>query len=366
MFSVTSLFCCLGAAVAAVPGPKPGLRLDYVREEGAGSCPDRAAVAGAVTARLGYDPFSAEGARILRCRVAGAGSGLTSRIELTDEVGATTGVRTLASDRSDCRDLSEAMVLVLTLATRSHAAEKASAQTSAAEPAGQVSPAATSPATPSDAPASAPTLASAEGGAATSMAPPAAVARARASPPPAPRALATSSSPEASAPRRPLVIHAGLGAVATVGSGPGLAWGGTAVMGLKGDSLSLSIEPRVDAPVSVATSAGTGEVHFFTASASLVPCLHLGSLAGCGVLGAGLLRGRGENVRGARSGTGPWLSAGARLAWQLPLGPSFGLRIHAEVLALPVRTVLRVGDEAVWATPRLSGTAGLSLVRSFR
>jgi hypothetical protein len=365
-FSVTSFLCCIGAAVAGDPGPKPGLRFDYVRAQGADSCPDRAAVAAAVTARLGYDAFSAEGAKILRCRVAGAGSGLTSRIELVDEAGGTTGVRTLASDRNDCRDLSEAMVLVLTLAARPQAAAKAPALPATAEPAGDAPPVATSPATSSDAPASAPTLANEGAGDASSTAVSAAVARARALPSSAPQSLARSPSARVPAPRRPLALQAGLGAVAGVGAGPGLAWGGTAVVGLKGDSLSLSIEPRFDVPVSVATDTGTGEVHFFTASASLVPCLHLGSLAGCGVLGAGLLRGRGENVLGARSGTGPWLSAGARLAWQLPLGPSSDLRIHAEVLALPVRTVLRVGDEAVWATPRLSGTAGLSFVRSFR
>ena len=139
----------------------------------------------------------------------------------------------------------------------------------------------------------------------------------------------------------------------------------TGVVGIGRGAFALSLEPRIDAPTSVA--AGAGRVSFWTASAALVPCLRFSALAACGVVGGGVLRGAGEEVPGARTGIAPWMAVGARLAWYVPLGtPSLALRLHGDLLAVPLRTALRVGSETAWTTPAVSGALGLVVIVRFR
>src|SRR3954471_15454210 len=100
---VLSLLLLDGGRVRA--GADPGTVLEYVRTAGAEQCPDGAAVRAAVAERLGYDPFSERGDRVLRCEITRAGGGLRSQIEVIDAGGKSSGARTLTSHRSDCSDL---------------------------------------------------------------------------------------------------------------------------------------------------------------------------------------------------------------------------------------------------------------------
>jgi hypothetical protein len=336
-----------GSLPAARQTAGPTTRLEYVRSEGAERCPARAEVVAAVSARLGHDPFSDDGARVLRCEITRDGVGLRSIIELREATGRVAGARALASERSDCDDLAPAMLLVLSLAARPYAAGVEPFADSPGEP----PPSPTTTTTTTTPPPPSPAARRAITDEAPLRPPPVGVSR------PAPPALARE-------PRQPVTWRLGVGALGTAGVGPGLSWGAMGLVGFERGRLSLALEPRVDAPASVAAGSG-GRVSFWTASAALVPCVRLGALATCAVVGAGALRGEGQDVPGARTGIAPWISAGARLAWTLPLGPVAGLRAHAEVVALPVRTALRVGDSAVFTTFPVSGVVGLTWIREF-
>jgi hypothetical protein len=56
---------------------------------------------------------------------------------------------------------------------------------------------------------------------------------------------------------------------------------------------------------------------------------------------------------------------GVRAAYVVPLGGTLSLMAHADLLAAPVETVMRIGDSAVWATPVVSGAAGLTLLARY-
>lgn len=437
---ISIVFLVAGPAWAAAPDG--GTRLEYTRAPGAERCPDREAVRAGVAARLGYDPFSERGARVLRCQIAPEGTGYRSQIEVEDAQGKTTGARTLTSHQSDCGDLAPALLLVLSLAarppppaptplvatpggTRKNAATPgrsgargattagssaapsttSSAVASSATAATSASPSSpTSPSPPPEAGAARPpetnaaaarkpTSASPRGPVNNPTSQPAEPPRrapspppevnptpaptasrsAEASPPP-PSAVAESPVEARDAPRArrrdahppsPFRGEAGLGAIATAGAAPHPSWGGTATAGLARGDLSTSLEARVDAPFSV--GASPNRVSLWTASLALVPCWHRGAFAGCGIVGGGVVRGSGlSSDGGTHANLGPWLGAGLRPAWRIPLGDSFGLVLHGDLLAVPIRTVVLIGDSVAWRMPWLSGALGLLLVWDFR
>jgi hypothetical protein len=364
---------------AAAPAAEPATRLDYVRGPGAESCPDRAAVMAAVAARLGYSPFSNDGPRVLRCEIARAGAGLRAQIALRDAGGAVSGARTLASERSDCRDLLPAMLLVLSVAARPPGASQEPADLRGDAPdgakadpgAGATGTATVLPSVVGDsgggsaraAPRDDQTAAPAQRGQTAAPAqrvPSAAPAQWV----PAPLPEAALAAPGGAGPARSRVWRAGAGVIGTAGAAPGLSWGATVFAGVRWGALSVAVEPRIDVPASTDVPAG-GRISVLTASGAATPCVHAGGLAGCAVVAAGIVRGRGQDVLNARAASAPWLALGGRAAWELRLGASFVLRLHADVLAIPIQTVVRVGDEAVWRTPRASLALGVAAMRLF-
>jgi hypothetical protein len=181
---------------------------------------------------------------------------------------------------------------------------------------------------------------------------------------PAPLPEAALAAPGGAGPARSRVWRAGAGVIGTAGAAPGLSWGATVFAGVRWGALSVAVEPRIDVPASTDVPAG-GRISVLTASGAATPCVHAGGLAGCAVVAAGIVRGRGQDVLNARAASAPWLALGGRAAWELRLGASFVLRLHADVLAIPIQTVVRVGDEAVWRTPRASLALGVAAMRLF-
>jgi hypothetical protein len=159
-------------------------------------------------------------------------------------------------------------------------------------------------------------------------------------------------------------VHAGVGTAATLGSVPGLSWAGSLNAGVDRGAASLSIEARLEAPQTQAV--GAGRVSLWTASASLIACARHARLAACGVAGGGVARGEGQDLPGARRGAAPWIGVGGRVAWGVPFGASSTLEAEADLLGVPLRTRLRVGDAAVWTMPPLSGALGLAWIHRFR
>src|SRR5687767_254078 len=116
VFGLIAIQAAAVGARAQSPAATP-IRFEYIRGTGAELCPDRAVVLTGIRARLGHDPFGDEGGVRVRCEIAGNAGGLRARVETWDRAGRSTGTRSLTSPRSDCSDLAEALLLVLTLAS---------------------------------------------------------------------------------------------------------------------------------------------------------------------------------------------------------------------------------------------------------
>lgn len=173
----------------------------------------------------------------------------------------------------------------------------------------------------------------------------------------------TRTAPVAETPTRatPVSFLVGAGAIGTAGVLPRPSWGAVVTAGARWGVAALSLEGRYDAPASVTVEEG-GRIRVWTASLAAVPCLHVGPLAGCAIAGAGIIRGAGVAVPAARTDVGPWALFGLRAAYHLSLGRTLVLKAHADLLAAPVETRMSLGESAVWATPLVSGAAGLTLL----
>jgi len=90
------------------------LRLSWVREEPARSCPDARALARRVRARLGRDPFSDSAGTAAEVVVKTQGDELVARIQIRASDGALRGERTITSD-GDCETLVAAVALAIAL-----------------------------------------------------------------------------------------------------------------------------------------------------------------------------------------------------------------------------------------------------------
>src|SRR5437899_3138587 len=103
-------------AAAARAEPAPRAHLVYVRDAGAGECPDEAAMRAAVAARLGYDPFGERASLTVSVMIAPSGRGLRAQIDLLDAASEAAGSRALISARRDCVELASATVLAIAIA----------------------------------------------------------------------------------------------------------------------------------------------------------------------------------------------------------------------------------------------------------
>ena len=289
-----------------------GARLEYVRGAGAEACPDEREIRDAVTARLGHDPFSDQADRVLSCRIDADGPGLRALIVERGTRGDVAGVRALDTRDGSCRDLTPALLLVLSLAA---------ARAREAAPPLPTAPVVHATATPAPAPAPA-------------------------------------------APRPRLAVEVGAGLFAAEASLPGPSLGGMASIGIARGRGALALDIAGEAPRSLALAGG--RVTVSRASAALVPCRRFGSLIGCALGAAGLVRGEGEGIPQARAATGPWLGVGGRLGARIPLGPALVIEAHADAMVPVLRTRLLVGEAAVWTTPPAAGSIGLTVIRAFR
>ena len=158
----------------------------------------------------------------------------------------------------------------------------------------------------------------------------------------------------------------GAGLLGSVGTLPRPSWGGEATVGLGTRAFSLALEARVESPATLERSAGS--VTLWLATAWLVPCVHLGALAACGVVGGGTLRGSGGGVDNAHAGAAPWVGAGLRAAARVPLSRSAALSVHVDAFSVPLQTVVLLGDPGsdVWKTPRVAASLGVGIVYDFR
>jgi len=403
----------------AAPVARAAVRLEYSRGPGAAQCPDRETVRAEVARRLGFDPFSERGERALRCEIRADGAGLRAQIEVQDADGRAAGQRVLTSRRADCSELVPGLLLVLTVAATppppNGSPLTASTPSSRSTPAGGASPAPAAPeigASPARAPAANPAApapppevpgprvedrssrprpdaARTEGARAGESAPRApsdAAAPARPAPIDANAVrdedaavdalvtAATGGRPAAGvAPvppaRRPTPApgwYLGAGVLGGLQTLPHPSWGADVTVGAGTPRFSIALDGRFHAPSTLRVAAGT--VTLWTAAAWVVPCARRGVVAACALLGAGVLRGTGTEVADARTATSPWLAAGVRAELRLPLSRATALTLRLDGYAVPLQTVVQLGDPPgeVWRTPRVAAALALGFVHHFR
>jgi hypothetical protein len=151
--------------------------------------------------------------------------------------------------------------------------------------------------------------------------------------------------------------------IGTFGSAPAPALGVTLQGGIRRRAASFSIEGRADLPAS--KSLSMGEVDASLLVGSLVPCLHRGGLAVCGLITGGALRGGGQGLANEQQVTAPFFALGLRGAGEIPFGGAFFGAIHVDVLAPLVQTTLRVSGQEVWTSPAVSAAVGIAVGAHF-
>jgi hypothetical protein len=290
-------------------------RIVYVRGPGAESCPDQMSLRLAVIARLGYDPFSSTAPQTVLAEIARNGDTLRARVDLSNQEGASQGVRELTSPFDQCFDLVRAMALSISIAIDPVAAL---ARRDTEESASNLPASRDSEATSRES------------------------KRLPAAELPTPRLVPRRA--------RELRYFTGAGlyftvhAAPAVGEGAELSWGG------RYRAYSLAFEGRVDALNKKRLNSGAEiGAHFLVAS--LVPCIHEGPLAFCGFGTVGMMRASSSYIAHPSSAADTYSALGLRLGFEWPLAGPLSLRVHADLGAPWPRQSIKIGDNDVWPDP---------------
>lgn len=323
----------------AAPVVTRTVRFIYARGLGAPDCPDVETVRAGVSARLGYEPFDEQAKGLVSATVDKPGDqgALEARIEIKDAAGVVTAERVLTSRRSDCAELAASMELAISIAI---------------DPAGGARP--RPPAPPETVPPPVPNPP--EAPTVPPFVPPLPVAvpvmRDRLG------SLVTVEAAPARPRRPPPAVQVMAGVVGAIGAAPTATFGATLQVSARQGSLSLAAEGRGDAPSSMPLRMG--HIRTSLLVGSLVPCLHRWRLGGCLVVSAGTIRAAGEGLVDSRQVSAPYVAAGGRLTFDFAVVGPVVARLYADLSAPLTETVLRVSDEAVWTTPPVVASLGLS------
>ena len=328
---------CVGAIVAlACTVLAPGMAhaeaiepavLDYAVAPNAEACPDAGAFGDAVTARLGYDPFSASAGRRVIARVEHAGSAYRGSVDLRDARGALLGSKTLEARK--CDDLVSAMSFAVSMA---------------------LDPRRTLRGPPAPAPVPAPMSVPANAPAAVSL--------------PDPLPDASPEAERASTGRPPIRPHVFVGgAVATLGPIAGFTEVLIGGAGLRYGAASLDVEGRFYAPSSV--SAGAGQVRTSTLGVAVLPCAHVDPFFVCANFFLGALQGAAETIEAPAQATTLFSQAGLRLGAAIPIS-GVGLEPYVDALATLTRTQVTFRGTPVWSTSAAGVNGGIRLVLHFQ
>ena len=311
--AIVAALLALGRSARADPEWKPTAHLDL--DPGAiATCPDAPALADAVTARLGYDPFvETSGDLRISVHFTRSGKGISGKVEAfdpADPTGATKGERTVSSARGDCAEVAQAVTVTISILLDPHGGLVTPPPPSKSEP---------TPFTPEPPPPPPPP------------------------PPPAPPSI---------------VPRVRLGILGTIGAEPEASVGARVSFGLETKRFAIGLELRGDLPrehEEAGKRASSGLL-----LGELVPCLREGWLEACGVFAVGSLR---SEVAGGDPPTRATfhMLAGPRGAVVIPLRQRFSLVVDAEALFTLTHTSVRVDGVDVWSPPLLSGALGVAL-----
>jgi hypothetical protein len=339
MAPVLRLFpACAAAVVLALVLSAPAqalaaasARLVYVRGPGAEQCAGQSAVRAAVSARLGYDPFFPWAPDTLFAQITRDHGAFHAEIKLVDEQDRQRGARTITVSGDDCAAVIDAMALTISLTIDPSSLLGPPAAPAPPPPPAVEPPPAPAPAAATNAPVSVP---------------PPLVAPARPKPAPA------------------VTAHLGLGAIGSLGAAPAATVGVTVLGGIAWRSLSLDLEGRADLPASAGNASSPVALRSSLLLASLVPCVHVGPLFGCGVASGGQLSATSEATV-PRDGRAAWAGAGARVGVEWTLWSSLAVRGYVEGLATLTRHSLALDGAPVYTFAPWSGDLALALVWHF-
>lgn len=325
---------------AATASASPTARLVYVRGEGADACPNEVEMRRAVATRLGYDPFRPIAATTLTAEITRDKGVFRGRVRLVDDAGVERGARDLESRADDCRDLTTAMALSMSIAIDPLSMTRPSRP----EPE-EAGPAVVEPAIPETPPE-----------------PPPATVVAPASPN---RGDAAARPPEdrTSMPDPPR-FTLGAGGHVAAGIAPAASVGLRVSTELLSSRWSVGLEGRFDFPASAPSSEG-GRSKTSLAGGALVPCLKVPLVWACAVLLLAQVDAAAVEISAPRSEAFFFLGAGIRLQGAIELPEGFRLRIGGDVLAQPTPFELTLNTRRVHRNSDVSAAFGIALVRIF-
>lgn len=338
---------------STLPSPPHPTRLHYSLSANAADCPGEFALRTAVSARLGYDPFTSDARTIIETGIQRIRRSLRGSFLLVDARGHRTGTRTIVGRVGHCDDLVAAMGLAVSIAVDPMSIARTWPAPSSSPP--STSRAESSSRTPSS---SAPIA-----GPATLIATSSGPARA----PP------TSSARPAPIARRSLrnvptwALRFGLGADISYGVAPALTPGFALYGELRRNALSVALEARTALPRTTDSLMTPGRVTVAPALVSLAGCYHLHGAGFCAIFMSGFLIGSGtqftaENV----TAWVPVAAAGTRVTWEIPIVPALAVRARADAAVWLARPVFLADGATAWESPTIAASAGLDVVVRFR
>jgi hypothetical protein len=308
----------LGAAALAAEN----VRLVYVRETGAESCPDEPEVRRSVAARLGYDPFVDGPGRVVRVVLSLAARRLRASIEITDENGDLLGTNQLSPRVRNCDTLASAIELAIALAI-----DPLLASGPVHAPSPSPSPEPPPPPPVMVTPPAAPTV----------------VVRPR-------------RSDDDLDDERGVHLVGRLAILGAVASAPNATWGVEVGLGAQWRRFSLGGELRGDLPGARVTSGGI--VASSLILVSLLPCVRAYGFSFCGVLSSGVMIAYGADFAIDKRVALPFAAGGARAAFEFRLTRKLSVGLHADLLAPFTREVLKVDRQEVYRAEPVSGAFG--------
>jgi hypothetical protein len=329
----------VGAGLLLIATPSQArvpTRLVYARTQSASDCPDEATLVAAVSARLGYEPFSPWGDQTILATISRKGGVLLGHAELIDHDGIAQGSREVRLSKPECHELILALALAISITLDPLHVEAPE------PPEVQVSP---PPAPPSEVVAEAEPV--------TTL-PAAAVRRDN-----APIRRTRKLEPER------MTWHVTAAAIGAFDVGPQFAMGGRVGVAAKRGRWSLGIEALGTLPSTQAT-AQAGEVSARLVSAALTPCLRLvGSFSLCALGSLGSMHAEGRGVEAPRVENVLHATAGGRALVALPLGPSFEILASADVAATLNRPRFLLDGEQAWRPGPVATLVGIGAAARF-
>jgi len=329
MQRLAPLAACALYAITVVGAPgiaraAASARLVYVRGPGAEQCPPEEVVHAAVRSRLGYDPFVAWAHDTLFAEVTHSAGAFRTRVKLVDDTNTERGAREMSAPGDDCAAVIEAIGLTISLTIDPNSVLG----------------------TPPPQPAPPPRAEIESEPAPTPMAPP-------------PREIPAPSPPNA------VSVALGIGVIGSLWSAPGPTAGATISAGVGWRALSLDLEGRADLPASGPSEVPSAQVRAWLLVASIVPCLHVGSLFGCGVVSGGDQGATALGIPMQKEDHGVWWAAGVRAGTELSLSNPLFFRAYAELLGNLARNTLAIDGVQAYRFRPGSGGVGFSLAVRF-